>query len=408
MIEYALLFGLGFVTAALAGLLLAPAIYRRIVKFTEDRIMATMPVSPQELRAQKDMVRAEMAVAVAKTGQELKAERDRVVTLSLANEGISAEVQRLHGENDDLRRQIGERETEAAEMRAALRQEEIHIDNLRQSLAQAQHSDRLKDTRVLELLQRVQRLVADLDNMRIDLATRDTEIAGMHARINALRDERETLRNDLRLASQRAKDAELRLAREEHKAIRLEEKLNREISGSVDKDTVIERRISEINRLKERLKTANASIREATRTPKSPASARVTTLSRSRSSKVEPLAEATEPVDELADTPVAETITAPPSMISEEAAVRLSDEARSQANAVSDQLVSHDGAGVDDDAVRAEIADIAAKMVAVVAQKEGRSSPIWPMISANQPDAGLDRVSLAERSALLLKPGRAE
>ncbi|MFM2280025.1 MAG: hypothetical protein RLZZ444_2256, partial [Pseudomonadota bacterium] len=106
--------------------------------------------------------------------------------------------------------------------------------------------------------------------------------------------------------------------------------------------------------------------------------------------------------------PVAETITAPPSMIGEEAAARLSDEARSQANAVSDQLVSHDGAGVDDDAIRAEIADIAAKMVAVVAQKEGRSSPIWPMISANQSDGGQDRVSLAERSALLLRPERTE
>ena len=66
VIEYALLFGLGFLSAILAGLLLAPAIHRRIVKFTEDRILATMPVSPQELRAQKDMVRAEMAVQVAR------------------------------------------------------------------------------------------------------------------------------------------------------------------------------------------------------------------------------------------------------------------------------------------------------------------------------------------------------
>ena len=75
MIEYALLFGLGFLTALLAGLLLAPAIHRRIVKFTEDRIIATMPVSPGELRAQKDMVRAEMAAQVARTAHDLKQER---------------------------------------------------------------------------------------------------------------------------------------------------------------------------------------------------------------------------------------------------------------------------------------------------------------------------------------------
>ena len=64
----------------------------------------------------------------------------------------------------------------------------------------------------------------------------------------AARDEREGLRSELKQATQRAKDAELRLAREENRATRLEERLNSEVSGSVDKDAIIERRIGEINR----------------------------------------------------------------------------------------------------------------------------------------------------------------
>ena len=55
MIEYALLFALGFLAATLAGLLIAPAVQKRVVKFTEKRMLATMPLSPQEVRAQKDM-----------------------------------------------------------------------------------------------------------------------------------------------------------------------------------------------------------------------------------------------------------------------------------------------------------------------------------------------------------------
>ena len=47
MIEYALLFALGFLAATLTGLLVAPAIQKRIVKFTEARMRATMPLSPQ-------------------------------------------------------------------------------------------------------------------------------------------------------------------------------------------------------------------------------------------------------------------------------------------------------------------------------------------------------------------------
>ena len=103
MIEYALLFGLGFLTAILAGLLLAPAIHRRIVSFTEDRILATMPVSPQELRAQKDMVRAEMAVQVARATHDLKQERGKAASLSVQGDRLVEQVGRLTGENFDLR-----------------------------------------------------------------------------------------------------------------------------------------------------------------------------------------------------------------------------------------------------------------------------------------------------------------
>ena len=58
MIEYALLFGLGFLTAAFLVFLVSPAVHRRIVWYTENRLKATMPLSPQEVRAQKDMARA--------------------------------------------------------------------------------------------------------------------------------------------------------------------------------------------------------------------------------------------------------------------------------------------------------------------------------------------------------------
>ncbi|MGO7624010.1 hypothetical protein ACC687_38385, partial [Rhizobium ruizarguesonis] len=53
MIEYALFFGLGFLTAAFLVFLVSPSVHRRIVWYTENRLKATMPLSPQEVRAQK-------------------------------------------------------------------------------------------------------------------------------------------------------------------------------------------------------------------------------------------------------------------------------------------------------------------------------------------------------------------
>lgn len=405
MIEYALLFGLGFLTAILAGLLFAPAIHRRIVRFTEDRILATMPVSPQELRAQKDMVRAEMAVQVARAAHDLKQERGKAASLSIQSDRLAEQVGRLTGENFDLRTSSDELTVEAGELRASLREEEGRVVKLREQLAEAVMREREKEGRITQLLHRAQQLTLDIDNLKIDIATRDTEAESLRARINALRDERETLRGDLRLATQRAKDAELRLAREENKATRLEDRLNAEISGSIDKDTVIERRISEINRLKERLKSANAEARgiKAT-TTKLPAPARVKALPlESRRAALEGTTKAglieveTRPALPAPDAPSLQ----PTRLIDEKRASELSDEARSQANAVSERLLTLKDQE-HDEALRKEIADIAAKMVAVTAQKEGVATPLREMLSGKPQNSVPGRTSLANRAGKLM------
>ena len=410
MIEYALLFGLGFLTAILAGLLLAPVIHRRIVKFTENRILATMPVSPQELRAQKDMVRAEMAAQVARTGHDLKQERGKAATLSIQNDRLIEQTGRLTGENFDLKSTADELAVEAGELRASLREEELQVVRLREQLSEGVIREREKEGRIVQLLHRVQQLTVDVDNLKIDIATRDTEADSFRARINALRDERETLRNDVRLATQRAKDAELRLAREENRATRLEDRLNTEISGSIDKDTIIERRISEINRLKERLKATSSEARETARTGKSTPTTRLPTAPRAKSL----LPEARRAL--VDDRPNGEMIAAerrpllpkptamatqPTRLIDEKRAAELSEDARSQANAVSERLMNLKDAE-HDDALRSEIADIAAKMVAIVAQKEGMSTSLREMISGKPQNSVPGRTSLANRAASLM------
>ena len=403
MIEYGLLFGLGVVTALLAVFLLAPAIHRRIVKFTEDRILATVPMSPQEIRAQKDMVRAEMAASVARTGHDLKLERQKAAQLSIANNQLSAEAGRVYGENADLRTQMQDMEVQASEMRASLRNEEIRHDQTKQQLATQEQSERAKDSRIDELNHLIHRLGTDIDNLKIDLATRDTEAESLKARINALRDEREGLRNELKQVTQRAKDAELRLAREENRAARLEERLNAEVSGSVDKDTIIERRISEINRLKERLKNVSAET-PAPRTMKAPALAKPATVAvrpRAVPANTGDLRGLALPVQDKAAAKPAEIAVLPSRIISDERVAELGESVRSQATAVADTLLELKDTSRDD-SLRAEIADIAAKMIAITGQKEGASSPIRSMISG-KPAPGRDgRVSLSERASQLI------
>ncbi len=409
MIEYLLLFGLGFLTAMLAALLLAPSIHHRIVAYTEDRLKATLPFAPQEVRAQKDMVRAEMAVRLAKTGQNLTQERHKTAEFQIRNEQLVEEAGRLYGRNQDLERRIESMASEVAELRSSIRASELQVEGIRLSLAEATREDRAKQERIDMLNARIRQILGDLDNLNMDLATRDGEIESLNARNNALRDERDGLRNDLKLSIQRAKDAELRLAREENRAQRMEDRLNREQAGNADLETAIERRMSEIARLKERLKEANAEARESARLLKAsgiarPPTARVKTGPENPA--VAPAAMAVlPPAGETGSDAIDEGgLVARLHELSNEEATMMAEDVRNQTAALSERLINMPN-GSQDEKLRAEIADIAAKMIAMTAHREGPASPIRPIIAARASQAGASRVSLAERANRFLKPG---
>ena len=223
MIEFALLFGLGFLSAALFAMIVAPAIHGRIVRYTENRIKATLPISPQEVRAQRDMARAVYAAENARTKQELVQEKDKAVSLQLKSDNLAEEAKRLLSENADLRAHIDQMDTEAAESRSRLRQEDGYIQQLKAALEQNEESIAAKELEIDGLQKRQMLMMSDADNFRIDLSTRGTEVENLKFRITALRDERDALRNDVRLLTTRAKDAETRLQLEENRLQRLED-----------------------------------------------------------------------------------------------------------------------------------------------------------------------------------------
>lgn len=388
MIQFALLFGLGFLSAALLVMLIAPAIHGRIVRYTEKRIQATLPISPQEVRAQRDMARAVYAAENARTKQELVQERDQAVGLKLRYEKLAVEARRLQSDNHDLQMQINDMDVEAADLRSRLRQEDSYIQQLKAAVEAAEEADAAKGVRIDELQQRIAKLTADSDNARIDLSARDTEIENLKFRMAALRDEREATRNDIKLQTTRAKDAENRLAQEEHRALRLEDKLSREISARADKENALERRLQEIAILKEKLKTVTAEARDASR-------------SAGKSGSKEPAAGSTIAKTSTAGVPLAAVETAGPNDIAAVIAAspalsELADSVHNRATALSERLLKARSDG-NDSAIRDELAAIAAAMVALTARAEGPASPVYVMLAA---DTGSDSGSTGRRESL--------
>ncbi|MFS8044348.1 hypothetical protein [Rhizobium sp. BR 314] len=393
MIQFALLFGLGFLTAALLVFLIAPAIHRRIVWFTEKRLKATMPLSPQEVRAQKDMARALFAAENARTEQALTQERDKTVALQIHNGKLQQEASRLVSGNTELQTRIDDLEVEAGELRSRLRREESYISQLKSGIHAAEQASAEKEADIDGLRKRMTKMAADADNLKIDLATRDTEIESLKLRINGLRDERETLRQDLSTASLRAAEAEQALHQESDKNKRLEERLDREIAGNADKETAITRHAQDMARLKERLEATVKESREANKLLRSAG------ITPPRKSAKTPKLSAISAIKDKADN---QTNSAEPERTVEDDIAQMTEEVRNRAAALSDRLVKA-RSPAHEEAIREEIATIAANMVALTALKEGDTSPIIDLLSKDRgPAEAGSRVSLADRVAALL------
>lgn len=383
MIQYAILYGLGFLSAVLAVLLLAPIVLRRVVWFTERRLKATMPLSPQEIRAQKDMARAVYAAENAKIGQDLIREREKALNIQLRNENLLKDAGRLQSENAELQMQISEMNVEAADMRSRLRREDSYADQLKGKLKDAEDIGTAKGEEIQTLNRRINKLIADIDNLKIDLAASGTMTESAQSRIASLRDERDSLRHDLKLMTQRAKDAEMRLSKEEHRALRLEERLMREQTLNADREGLLERRTQDNTRLKERLKKNSTELREANKALRVAAIEMPGVSSRRKAAVKEIVAEtrAASAVEE-------------PAYTSEELAEDLRGE-----NADLSERLRQARTPEQDEALRVEIASLAARMVALTAMKEGSASPIHAILTTGKSKNKGTPDSLAERIA---------
>ena len=372
MIEYALLFALGFLAATLTGLLVAPAVQKRVVKFTEQRMRATMPLSPQEVRAQKDMARAAYAAENARLSQSVRREREKHTLEMVRNEKLLAQAAAIGTENAELHAQIADMNIEAGDMRSALRREEMKTEQLKTALSTADREIRSKVADIDRLEGRINHLETDLDNMKIDLATRDTAMENLMSRIGNLKDERDKLREDIKTASQAAKSLEMRLSREEGRVRQLETRLTRELAGNADKDNAIERRIAEINRLRDKVKTLTAENKDAVKAVRSTGLARTIATSRLSARRTE------KPIP-------------PPIDIG-----ALEEDVRNQGTALSERLLAAK-TGDNDAALREEMADLASKMIVLTAAREGAGSPVHDLIATIDPALDGDERSLAQR-----------
>jgi len=258
LIEQAMIFALGFLGAALLGLLFLPAVQRRAARLAGRRLEMLLPLSMEEIVAERDQLRAEFAVERRRIEQKLEAAGD-------AQAQHMGEIGRQAGMIDDLNGQLSQTREELralGEGRDGLQREMDEAQVALGALQKALEDENASHAEMRETLEGARAEHAALDQpaneQRAALAALEMRAAALDLRIVALNHQREDLEKNLQAKASEAEvlQVERDLARAERdglevKRATLQRRLEEEALQTADLRDQIEtlrRRVEEADR----------------------------------------------------------------------------------------------------------------------------------------------------------------
>ncbi|MET3581515.1 chromosome segregation ATPase [Mesorhizobium robiniae] len=378
MVQSVLFFVLGFLCAGFLALMIAPAIWRRAVTLTRRRVEGSMPLTLAEIQAEKDRIRAEFAMSTRKLEMSVKSLREKTAE-HLVEIGRGREaLKELAVERKDKKRVLSELEAKSKEFR----QHEDQLQLLSDRLAQ---TERALEKRALEL-KKLEHMYDDASfsssNRQIELVARESELQKLADDISLLRGQRreaERRQQEIAAENKAAQDA---LKAEKKKTGELDKKVERLLATLADREDKLGRCEREIARLREKSKSVeNASAVRLAAAQGSQANAAV---------KGDGIEKAIAKLDSDR----------------EQLEARLMALARENKRLKTDLAASKSGEGDDarraSAALRDQMSDLAAQVVALTAKLDGPESPIAKVLAApRQPGSG--ERSLADRVRALQK-----
>ena len=254
MVQSVLFFVLGFLCAVFLVSLIAPAVWRRAVVLTRRRLEASLPLTPAEIQADKDRVRAEYAMTTRRLEITVKNLQEKVAE-QLVEIGRGREALKgLAVERKDKNQALSDLQAKNAELRQ--REEDFH----RLSEKHAQ-TERALEKRALEL-QKLEQMYDDASfsssNRQIELVARESELEKLASDIATLRNQRkEADRRNQEIASE-SKGAREALKAEKRKTAELDKKVERLLATLADREEKLDRREKDLARMRERSKETTA------------------------------------------------------------------------------------------------------------------------------------------------------
>jgi chromosome segregation ATPase len=226
MIEPIMYFGIGFLVAALIGLVIIPLVHGRAVRLTMRRLEAATPLSMAEIQADKDQLRAEFAMSTRRLEMSVEQLKNRTT-------GQLAELSKKTDAINRLKAELGEK---TATIFALEARDKALRDQLRASeeefavrTAAVQDAERALADKEGELA----KMMGELDEQSVLADSQKIEIVALKTQVEALKErltdaEREVKTTEDRVAAERIqlKEATAELTAERGKV----ENLGRRVS----------------------------------------------------------------------------------------------------------------------------------------------------------------------------------
>ena len=209
MIETIMYFGIGFLVAALIGLVIIPLVHSRAVRLTMRRLEAATPLSMAEIQADKDQLRAEFAMSTRRlemsveqlktrsTSQfaELGKKGDAINRLKMELGEKTATIFALEARDKALRDQLRATEDEVAAKTGIMHDAERTLSDKEAELAKLVGA--LDERSMLADSQK-----AELDTLKTQVETLKERLTGASNELKAVEGRRDIERVELKAATQ--------------------------------------------------------------------------------------------------------------------------------------------------------------------------------------------------------------
>jgi chromosome segregation ATPase len=228
MIEPIMYFGIGFLVAALIGLVVIPLVHGRAVRLTMRRLEAATPLSMAEIQADKDQLRAEFAMSTRRLEMSVEQLKSRT----------TSQLSELSKKTDAINRL----KVELGEKTATIFALEARDKALRDQLRASEEEFVVRSTAVQDAERALNDKQSELAKMMSELDERSVLADSQKVEIVALKTQVEALKERLSDAEKEVKTTEDRVA---HERIELKE-ATAELSAERGKVDNLGRRVSEL------------------------------------------------------------------------------------------------------------------------------------------------------------------